>query len=108
MLGTTVRYGTTIIYCIIELYFIEQNVKMSEIWINLPRFSEEYSKGVKDFVENAMVHYAVENEMKCPCSLCKSKRWCGAEQVYNHLICNGPSVVEVSWIYDVSNMHGKW
>ncbi|XP_017250517.2 uncharacterized protein LOC108221130 [Daucus carota subsp. sativus] len=37
---------------------------MSEIWINLPRFSEEYSKGVKDFVENAMVHYAVENEMK--------------------------------------------
>ena len=104
MLGTTVRYGTTIIYCIIELYFIVQNVKMSEIWINLPRFSEEYSKGVKDFVENAMVHYAVENEMKCPCSLCKSKRWCGAEQVYNHLICNGPSVVEVSWIYDVSNM----
>nr|XP_017228464.1 PREDICTED: uncharacterized protein LOC108203795 [Daucus carota subsp. sativus] len=54
---------------------------MSEIWINLPRFSEEYSKGVKDFVENAMVHYAVENEMKCPCSLCKSKQWWGAEQV---------------------------
>ena len=104
MLGTTVRYGTTIIYCIIELYFIEQNVKMSAIWINLPRFSEEYSKGVKDFVENAMVHYAVENEMKCPCSLCKSKQWWGAKQVYNHLICNGPSVVEVSWIYDVSNM----
>ncbi|KAL6586142.1 hypothetical protein OROMI_002786 [Orobanche minor] len=30
-----------------------------QIWINLPRFREEYIKGVKDFVGNAMVHYAV-------------------------------------------------
>ena len=48
-------------YCIIELYFIEQNLKMSEMWINPPRFSEEYSKGVKDFVGNAMVHLFVGN-----------------------------------------------
>ncbi|KAL1832114.1 hypothetical protein ACET3Z_001765 [Daucus carota] len=31
---------------------------MSEMWINPPRFSEEYSKGVKDFVGNAMKYVA--------------------------------------------------
>ncbi|KAL6570373.1 hypothetical protein OROMI_014887 [Orobanche minor] len=75
-----------------------------QIWINLPRFREEYIKGVKDFGGNAMVHYAVVNEIKCPCSLCKSRQWWGPEDVYNHLICNGPSREAVSWIYDVSNM----
>lgn len=78
----------------------------SQIWINLPRFSEEYRKGVKDFVENAMVNYAVENELKCPCSQCKSKQWWGPEHVYNHLVCKGPSLEVAEWIYDVSNLKG--
>ncbi|KAL8097245.1 hypothetical protein AgCh_030391 [Apium graveolens] len=38
-----------------------------EIWINLPRSSDEYINGVKNFVKNAMAKYAVGTELKCPC-----------------------------------------
>ncbi|XP_063942849.1 uncharacterized protein LOC135150469 [Daucus carota subsp. sativus] len=77
-----------------------------QVWINLPRFTEEYSKGVGNFVKNAMVKYAVDDELKCPCSRCKSKHWWGPEDVYNHLICKGPSLEIADWVYDVSNMNG--
>ncbi|XP_074347485.1 uncharacterized protein LOC141686344 [Apium graveolens] len=38
-----------------------------EIWINLPRSSDEYINGVKNFVKNAMAKYAFGAELKCPC-----------------------------------------
>lgn len=75
-----------------------------KIWLYRPRYSKEYIKGVKDFVENAMTNYAVDDELKCPCSLCKSRQWWGRDDVYNHLICNGPHLLVAQWIYDVSNL----
>ena len=58
------------------------------IWLNHPRFSKEYINGVKGFVENAMANYAIENALKCPCSLFDSRQWWARDNVYNHLICN--------------------
>ena len=76
------------------------------VWRNLPWFTKEYSKGVGNFAKNAMVKYAVDDELKCPCSRCKSKHWWGPEDVYNHLIYKGPSLEIADWVYDVSNMNG--
>lgn len=73
------------------------------MWLNHPRSSTENIKGVKDFMRNAMVNYAVGTKINCPCSICDSRAWWEGDDVYNHLMCNGPSLIATRWIYDVSN-----
>ncbi|KAL8105340.1 hypothetical protein AgCh_029216 [Apium graveolens] len=51
-----------------------------------------------------MAKYAVGAELKCPCGNCNSKMWWGPDDVFNHLVCKGPSLDIVKWIYDVSNL----
>ncbi|XP_074356115.1 uncharacterized protein LOC141695802 [Apium graveolens] len=75
-----------------------------EIWINLPRSSDEYINGVKNFVKNVMAKYAVGAELKCPCGNFNSKMWWAPDDVFNHLVCKGHSLDVVKWIYDVSNL----
>ncbi|KAL6572319.1 hypothetical protein OROMI_013277 [Orobanche minor] len=45
---------------------------MSEVgntWLNLPKYTKEYTDGVKLFVDNAMAKYSDGNEIKCPCHM---------------------------------------
>ncbi|XP_065853519.1 uncharacterized protein [Euphorbia lathyris] len=39
--------------------------------------------------------------MKCPCTHCCNRKWHSKGAIYDHLICNGPALTLVSWIYDV-------
>lgn len=45
------------------------NVVM-EGWIELPKFSEGYIRGIRSFLQNAFSRYAVGDEITCPCKKC--------------------------------------
>lgn len=72
-------------------------------WLGLPKYSDEYSNGVKDFIRNAFRKYAIGEEIRCPCKNCNNKGWHTQEVVYDHLICEGPSPPYVRWIYEVAH-----
>ena len=71
-------------------------------WIGLPRYHEEYEKGIKAFVEKAFALFSVGDELKCPCKDCDDRKWHRADVIYDHLICRGPSMSHVQWIYRIS------
>ena len=71
-------------------------------WVSLPKYSEGYSTGVKDFVRNGFANFAVGNELRCPCKDCTNRFWYSRENVYDHLVCKGPSPSLANWIYEVS------
>ena len=72
-------------------------------WVTLPKYSDGYRKGVGDFITNAFRKYASGNELKCPCKKCGNRYWKNEKAIHEHLICNGPSVQSIEWIYEVSN-----
>lgn len=41
-------------------------------WLNLPKYSREYTEGVKLFMKNAMAKFSNGNEIKCPCRKCEN------------------------------------
>ena len=61
------------------------------IWINCPKYSEQYIRGIKTFLRNAFPEFAVGDEMTCPCKNCRNIKWHREDLIYDHLICNGPS-----------------
>lgn len=72
------------------------------IWIGLPKFSEGYISGVKDFIRNAFSRFRVGDEITCPCKNCTNRKWRRQDVIYDHLIYNGPSPLHMKWIFDVS------
>ncbi|KAL6551372.1 hypothetical protein OROMI_021860 [Orobanche minor] len=75
----------------------------SIMWIALPRYTEEYIKGIKSFLENAFPIFSKGNEMQCPCKNCMNRKWHRHDVIYDHLICTGPSPIHVQWICDISS-----
>ncbi|XP_074374487.1 uncharacterized protein LOC141714890 [Apium graveolens] len=71
-------------------------------WIGLPRYKKEYKKGIKAFVEKAFGLFSVGDELKCPCKDCDDCKWHRPYVIYDHLICRGPSLSHVQWIYRIS------
>lgn len=43
------------------------DVEGDEKWVKLPKYSDKYRQGVRDFIKNAFSEYGVQNELKCPC-----------------------------------------
>ena len=77
------------------------------IWIGLPRYSEEYTRGIRSFIENAFPIFGKGDEMQCPCKNCMNRKWHRQDVVYDHLICSGPSSIHVKWICDISSSKNR-
>ncbi|XP_074377147.1 uncharacterized protein LOC141718667 [Apium graveolens] len=75
---------------------------MHEIWINLPKFSEGYIKGIQAFIKHAFPKMAVGDEMTRPCKNCKNIKWHCQDVVYDHLICFGPDPLYANWIIEIN------
>ncbi|XP_074351848.1 uncharacterized protein LOC141690996 [Apium graveolens] len=71
-------------------------------WVSLPKYSEAYSNGVTDFVQNAFDNFATGSELRCPCKDCSNRFWFSEEDVYDHLVSNGLCPLFVNWVYEVS------
>ena len=76
-------------------------------WALLPKYSEEYIRGVKDFVSNGFANFGVGTELRCPCKKCINRFWHSRDVVYDHLICKGPYPEFVNWIYEISTSKFK-
>ncbi|KAL6551267.1 hypothetical protein OROMI_021755 [Orobanche minor] len=69
-------------------------------WIGLPRYNPKYKKGIQSFMESAFPLFSVGDEMNCPCKDCNDRKWHLRDGIYDHLICRGPSLLHVHWIYE--------
>ena len=59
---------------------------MDKSWINLPRNTIQYVKGLEEFLDFAIANRSVEGRIKFPCLDCKFRRWLTRNEVYEHLI----------------------
>ncbi|XP_074349565.1 uncharacterized protein LOC141689234 [Apium graveolens] len=74
-----------------------------EGWIELPKFSEGYIRGIRSFLRNAFSRYFVGDEITCPCKNFDNHRWHCEDVIFDHLIYSGPSPLLVIWICEISN-----
>ncbi|KAK1347596.1 hypothetical protein POM88_055033 [Heracleum sosnowskyi] len=73
-------------------------------WLNLPKYTKDYTEGVDLFVKIAIAKFADGNEIQCPCDKCENRFWRSPGTVRDHLICHGPCVTFVEWIYHVTSL----
>ncbi|KAH0715001.1 hypothetical protein KY284_007906 [Solanum tuberosum] len=58
-------------------------------WMNLPRSTNEYERGVNVFLDKAFERASQGNEIVCPCRKCFNRYWHYRSVVENHLIAFG-------------------
>jgi len=65
---------------------------MDRSWINLSRISDDYERGVEEFIEFAQRHDGsakYRGKMRCPCVNCLNERILDVVEIRDHLLCNG-------------------
>ena len=73
---------------------------MNRSWIQAPRISDEYEKGVEDFLKFAQQHApAVGGKYFCPCVNCVNGRRQALVVIRSHLICDGFIRSYTNWIW---------
>ena len=73
---------------------------MNRSWIQVPRISDEYEKGVGDFLQFAQQHTPVYGgNYFCPCVNCVNGRHRSIDDIGSHLICDGFSRSYTNWIW---------
>ncbi|XP_074342445.1 uncharacterized protein LOC141680006 [Apium graveolens] len=82
---------------------LRQDVDLLEGWIELPKFSEGYIRGIRSFLRNAFSRYSVGDEITCPYKNYDNHRWHREDVNFDHLIYSGPSPLLVNWICEISN-----
>ena len=55
-------------------------------WLNLPKYTKDYTEGVRLFVKKAMANFSSGNEIKCPCDNCQNRFWWSVNDVESHLM----------------------
>ena len=76
-----------------------------EMWTELPKFSEGYMSGVRDFIRNAFSRFSIGDEITCPCKNCKNYKWRRQDTIYDHLVYNGPCPMYAKWMFEISRQH---
>ncbi|WVZ62416.1 hypothetical protein U9M48_012172 [Paspalum notatum var. saurae] len=62
---------------------------MDKSWMDMPRQTNEYIKGVDNFLDFAFSNSAKANKILCPCKACQNCFWGVSDVVREHLICEG-------------------
>ncbi|WVZ24161.1 hypothetical protein V8G54_002705 [Vigna mungo] len=81
---------------------------MDRNWINLPRISAEYERGVEEFIQFAQRNEGRSDDevkFRCPCVNCLNGRKLNATQIREHLICDGFLRCYTTWIWHGEEMH---
>ncbi|CAA0819515.1 Unknown protein [Striga hermonthica] len=73
-------------------------------WVYAPRTSLEYENGVNEFLEFASKHDPDSNgKFLCPCVNCLNERRLSADQIREHVVCDGFNKGYTEWIW-----HGEF
>jgi Transposase-associated domain len=75
---------------------------MDKSWVNLDRRTNDYVKGMKDFVALAFAKVARANTIRCPCTVCKNVLFKTRAVVEFHLVKNG-----MDESYKIWTLHGE-
>ena len=81
---------------------------MDRNWINLPRISAEYERGVEEFIQFAQRNEGRSDDevkFRCPCVNCLNGRKLNATQIREHLICDGFLRCYTTWIWHGEEIH---
>ncbi|XP_056685694.1 uncharacterized protein [Spinacia oleracea] len=58
-------------------------------WWMAAKWSEEYERGVNEYIKRAFYAKSEGNQICCPCGSCHYRYWCHEKVVRDHLVCNG-------------------
>ena len=58
-------------------------------WWKFPRWSDEYERGVDEYIEKAFATRSQGDEISCPCTICHHRYWYSRSDIKDHIICNG-------------------
>jgi len=75
---------------------------MDRSWINLSRISDDYERGVEEFIEIAQRHgdsAKYRGKMRCPCVNCLNGRILDVDEIREHLLCDGFLKNYTTWIW---------
>jgi len=65
---------------------------MDQSWINTPRISDAYEKGVEEFLKFAQHNVVSSNDgvrIRCPYVNCLNGRILSVSKIREHLLCDG-------------------
>ncbi|CAO2841060.1 unnamed protein product [Amaranthus hypochondriacus] len=69
-------------------------------WTNFLQSSNEYEKGVLDYLDRAFATQGIGDQIICPCKECYRRFWYRRDKVYNHLFANGIMSSTEGWQCD--------
>ena len=85
---------------------------MDRRWVHGRLFSDEYLKGVEEFMKFVRGKFSEDEEILCPCSICLNQMYRHQTMVQRHLLMNGMQSSYTKWIHhgeeldvDVVEMH---
>ena len=82
------------------IYILLHNSAMDRAWMDALRTSEEYQKGVKEFIEFAKRNVSSKNgKYPCPCVKCVNVDRKSLDSIRNDLICEGINRRYRKWIW---------
>ncbi|XP_056697947.1 uncharacterized protein [Spinacia oleracea] len=58
-------------------------------WWMAAKWSEEYERGINEYIKRAFSTKSEGNQFCCPCGSCHYRYWCDEKVVRYHLVCNG-------------------
>ena len=70
---------------------------MDRSWIVADRMSEQYGKGVKEFINFAIEHAPNRTRISCPCLRCCFGKRISPRELEDHLVCNGIDKSYTRW-----------
>ena len=80
---------------------------MDKTWLCAARHSEQYSDGVRAFLELAVANSQNKQSILCPCKNCTNRYWFNVNVVHEHLICDGFMRGYTTWIFHGETMHAS-
>lgn len=68
-------------------------------WMTLPKYSDEYIKGVNDFLDKAFSRSARSNSICCPCKKCCFRYLYPRKIILDHLVIDGFTPGYTNWYF---------
>ncbi|XP_060210618.1 uncharacterized protein LOC132637562 [Lycium barbarum] len=68
-------------------------------WMNCLRWTEEYSRGVNNFLDKAFERASQGDEILCPCKKCVNRYWHYKNVVEDHLVVEGFVDNYTEWVF---------
>ncbi|XP_019253012.1 PREDICTED: uncharacterized protein LOC109231844 [Nicotiana attenuata] len=78
-----------------------------KVWMNLLRWTDEYIRGVNDFLDKTFERAAQENEILCPCKKCMNRYWYYKNVVEDYLVVHGFVDGYTKWVFHVEDFSSR-